>query len=60
MVNVKYEVQKFLKKWQLFFAIFKFVYFPKPNFIAVLDSHARPQRTAPLSDFGGGRPFLDV
>ena len=26
---------------------------------AVLDLHARPQRTAPLSDFGGGRPYLD-
>ena len=25
----------------------------------LLDSHARPQRTAPLSDLGGGRPYLD-
>ena len=29
------------------------------NRVTVLDSHARPQRTAPLSDFGGGRPYLD-
>ena len=32
---------------------------PKPNCKVMFDSNARPQRTAPLSNFGGGRPYLD-